>query len=339
MQHIFFLHSNICTIVAYETIKELIENREKVTIILNRGMKFPFFKGFVRLIDFQYITDEYRNSSRNILHKFLNYRFHYLPQFDKKAKEIIDNKDFVLYTPSYNQFTLRAFFKSSYLKGYYYLEEGTMAYISDDILKRIYYSKLFFRGRLFSGLFGVKEHYDYKITSKFKGAICLSSYAFPWLKKNKRLTTIDEYLLSLDEIPLKVDAIVVTGYLFEDVNKIYKGLDLIFNHILSNGFKKRVAVKFHPTAYSYDKHKCEQIRHYIENKYFGFEIIFVTPSYSIEGSLYRYKTELYSIFGMSSLCLYSLILGSSAFVTNLGTTITLEEVHSVNDFLAKANNN
>ena len=75
MNHIFFLHSNICTIVAFNTIKGLIEKEEKVVVILNRGTKFPFFVEKVKTFDIQYITDEYRKSSSNIIGKFLNYRF------------------------------------------------------------------------------------------------------------------------------------------------------------------------------------------------------------------------------------------------------------------------
>ena len=210
MRHIFFLHSNICTIVAFETIKELIEREEDVVVILNRGTKFPFFEGKLEVFDIQYITDEYRKLSSNLIGKFLNYRFHYLPKFDVKAKEIIRNRDFILYTPSYNQFTLRAFLNSPHLIGYYYLEEGSISYVSDSILKRKYYYKLFIKGRLLSALLGVKEYYDFKITPKFKGAICISSYTFPWLEKNKIINNIDQYMLTLDNSSLLFDSIIVT---------------------------------------------------------------------------------------------------------------------------------
>lgn len=337
MNHIFFLHSNICTIVAFKTIKELIEKDENVVVILNRGTKFPFFMGMVKIFDIQYITDKYRKPSSNIIQKFFNYRFYYLPCFDVKAKEIIGTEEFILYTPSYNQFALRSFFNSPFLRGYYYLEEGTMSYVSENILKSRYYSKLLFKGRLFSFILGVKEYYDYKMTSKFKGVICMSTYAFPWLKEKKIVNRIDEYLANIDYKPLMVDAIVVTGYLYEDINKIFSGFDIIFNRILLDGKEKKIAIKFHPTAASYCRQKCQQIRNYLEMKYHVVEFFFVEPSYSIEGSLYQCKSDLYSIFGMSSLCLYSLILGSSSFVVNLNDSITLEEISCVEDFLAKAN--
>ena len=336
MNHIYFLHSNICTIVAFKTIKELIEKGDNVVIILNRGTKFPFFEGKVRIFDIQYITDEYRKSSSNVIGKYLNYRFHYLPLFDETAKEIIGEEEFILYAPSYNLFILRYFFNSSYLKGYYYLEEGTLSYTSKKLLLRRYYKKIFLKGRLVSGLLGLREYFDSKVTKKFKGCICLSDQAFQWLSYNKTISTIDDYLYALDEPPLIVDALIVTGYLNEDILELYKGLDSIFAQIrLKN--QKSVAVKFHPTAASYQREKCKQIKTYLTSKYTNTEILFVNTSYSLEGSLYQRKTDLYSIFGMSSLCLYSLIFGSRSYVINRETPKEINEVSSVENFMYRAN--
>jgi hypothetical protein len=337
MKHIFFLHSNTCVITAYQTIKELIKNNEKVIVILNRGTKFPFYNGDVTIFDIQFITDNFRKRSTNFFNKIYNYKFQYLPHFDVIAKEIIGEEQFILYAPSYNQFTLRSFFNSKYLIGYYYIEEGTLSYLSLKSLKRKFYKKMYLKGRFISKVIGLKEYYDYVITNKFRGAICLSTYAFPWLSNNKIINKFDEYLVNLNEKSLDVDALIVTGYLFETLDEIYNGLNIIFDKILSDSNKRKVAIKFHPTAFSYHREKCELVKQYLNNKYSNLEIIFLESSYSVEGSLYRNKTDLYSIFGISSLCLYSLVFGSNSFVVYRKHSMYLDEITSVDDFLKKAN--
>ena len=107
-------------------------------------------------------------------------------------------------------------------------------------------------------------------------------------------------MLNLDEAPLNVDAFIVTGYLFETLDDIYKGFSIIFDQITSDSNKRKIAIKFHPTAFSYQREKCELIKHYLNAKYSNLEINFVESSYSVEGSLYRNPTELYSIFGNSA---------------------------------------
>ena len=212
-----------------------------------------------------------------------------------------------------------------------------MSYMSERILLKRYYKKLFRKGLIFSGLLGVRVFYDYKITKKFKGAICLSLNAFPWLNKNKIINKSDDYFSKQEETPLNVDAFIVTDYLSDKLEDIKKGLSLIFDHLLLSEKKNKVALKFHPTAYSYQREKCECIRKFLELKYPEFEIVYVLPSYSIEGFLWRCKTEIYSIFGLSSLCLYALIMGSKAFIINRSSLFSLDEVSTVNDFLVKAN--
>ena len=59
MKHIFYLHSNICVIAAYDTIERCVNEGNRVVVISNRNTAFSFFRGKIEFHDIQPITDKY----------------------------------------------------------------------------------------------------------------------------------------------------------------------------------------------------------------------------------------------------------------------------------------
>lgn len=337
MKHIFYLHSNICVIAAFDTIKELVEDGENVVVVSNRRTAFPFFRGRISFFDIQEITDKYRLNTNNVVKKLINYKYKYLPHFTESANTIIGNEDFILYTPSYNLFIIRPYLKSPYLKGYYFIEEGTMTYNTEDFLRKRYYFNRYHRGRILSDLFGVGETLDYKTTKKFKGCIALSNFAFPWCKENKTINGTSNYMSLIDTPPVSADCFIVTGYLQEETKDVMEGISKIMTHIYENGNPNSIAFKFHPTAFSYEKEKVEAIQQYIAKEYPKLNVIYMPAKYSVESTLFTSNTIMYSIFGISSLSLYSLLFGSKSYYVPNASNAIVKEIPTVDDFLHLTN--
>lgn len=328
MNHIFSIHSNICVIVVYERVKQLLENNENVIIVSDRNTKFPFFEDRIKFYDIQYITDTYRGKCSNSIQKFVNYAFEYLPHYKKSAKQIINEEDFTLYLSSCNYFTVSPYLWNKHCKEYYFIEEGTMSYMDLGELRRRYKKQLR-KGQALLNLIGFRTSFDFYTDKRFRGCICVSQSAFPWCETNKFVADLSYYIKAdtNENNEEEYNAIVVTDYLDKDISIILQGFSLIFDDILKRG-NTRIAIKMHPTAFSYQKEKIKEIEKYVKQTYSCINVAFLPSSCVIEKMLVRNKVIVYSIFDVSSLLLYALALNSRAIVLTCNGKIEMKELTS-----------
>ncbi len=332
MNHIFSIHSNICVIVIYDRVRKLLENNENVIIVSDRNTAFPFFQDRILFNDIQYITDKYRGSCKNIFSKFINYAFEYLPHYKKSAKKIIGNEDFILYLSSCNYFTISPYLWNKHCKGYYFIEEGTMSYMDVDELRRRYKKQLY-SGQILLNLIGFRTTFDFYTDSRFGGCICVSEYAFPWCKTNKIVSDLRCYCNNeMSDYDL-YDYLIVTDYLDKDIGVIFQGFEMVLNTITPLPQDKRIGVKMHPTAYSYQKEKINEIQNLISRKYSDIKVVFLPSNYVVEKMLIKKHTIVYSIFDVSSLLLYALALNSRAFVLTANHGVNMKELKTITELL------
>ena len=337
MNHIFYLHSNTCVISCFETLEGLVNKGENVVVVLERNTAFPFFEGKVKLFNMQTIIDKYRKNTTNALSRIINYKLKLFPQCALFANEIIDKQDFVLYTPSYNMYTIRPFVNNPYCKGYFFIEEGFQAYLSEEKLQEMYKTRRYKGGRFLLGLIGEEDNYDYEITSKFKGCIGLSKYSFPWCK-NKIITGFNGYFENMPYEDTEINYLISTDFLKDDLDIIKEAFKFVVDNILKKGINAKIAIKFHPTAYSFENGKVVAVIEYLKVLYKNTNVIILPPSYSLETLMYHRKIELYCIFGISSLMLYGLMLGTKPFAVKKGySSVSTMAIVSIPDFLSIAN--
>ncbi len=338
MKHIFYLHSNICVIAVFHAVSQLIDKGEKVVIVSERNTRFPDLSDQLLFYDIEPIIDKYRRNTNSKLKQLINYRFELIPRYNSFAKDVINNEDFILYIPSYSMYTILPFLRNVHCRGYYFIEEGTMSYMSQESLRRRYLKRRYLNGRMFLDLIGAGETPDYKITRKFKGCICISEEAFPWCRENKILTNVDCYFSILSDGDEDIDSLIITNYLREDKQLIINAFKLIIDTLCANNRNAKIGIKFHPTAYAYEAQKIKDILSAIRDDYKFLDFTLLPSSYSVEGLMYKRHINVYSVFGMSSLLLYSLMLKSRSFqLTYKNDEIMLNEIPGIQDYLAVVN--
>lgn len=311
MNHIFYLHSNTCVISSFDVISQLLSKDEKVIIISERNTKFPFFEGQITLYDMQKTIDTYRNNTHNVFQLAINYKISLMPHCEEVAMDIIDEQDFIFYTPSYNMYSVKPFLTSKYCKGYYFIEEGFMAYLSEETLRRHYRNRRYKQLHFLMDFIGAGESFDYLVTDKFRGCYGLTEYSFPWCHNNKVVTGFDGYFSNqvFDDVDVKY--LITTDWLKDDFDVLKKAFDSTLNEILHNDEHPKLAIKFHPTAFINEKKKINSLIDYIQNKFKGIDLEVLPSSFSIETLMYHHPLNIYCIFGVSSLQLYALMLKST----------------------------
>lgn len=331
MNHIFYLHSNTCVISAYDIIEDLVSKQETVIIVSERNTKFSFFKGKVLFYDMQKIIDRYRKPSKNFFGKFLNYKKQIIPHCGLYAKEIIDNMDFVFYTPSYNMYSVKPFLLDQHCRGYYFIEEGFMAYLSDDTLRKHYNNRRYKGGRFLLDFVGTGDSYDYYVTNKFKGCYGLTDYSFPWCD-NKVITKFDGYFSNLPYDDIDVNNLITTDWLSANIEILQSAFKAVVDKININRCSK-IAIKFHPTAFINEKGKIDILIEYLHRNYDDIEFIILPSSFSVEALMYHRTVNIYCIFGVSSLQLYALMLKSRPFMVSKNEEIDIKEIESIPQFV------
>lgn len=312
MKHIFSIHSNICAIAIYDTVRHLVEEKKQVIIVSDRNTKFPFFTSSIKFYDIQYITDKYKKNTSNLFCKLVNYAISYLPQYKISARDIINDEEFILYLSSSNYFTMTPYLRSKKCKGYYYIEEGSMSYMPLNLLKKIYYRQLASRQFLLN-IIGSRTRFDYAIDDRYLGCICLSEKAFPWCNDKKIVNTFNGYFFNIQQEEINADYLIITDYLNEDTSKYINAFEKIIDSIMNRVEIKKIAIKFHPTAMSYESQKARIIVDTIKTSYSNITFVILDPSFSIEKLMSQHKVNVYCVFGMSSLLLYSCVMGSTPY--------------------------
>lgn len=340
MRHIFYLHSNICAIVSHSIISDLVRKNEEVVVVSERKTTFPSFKDQTIVYDIQQVIDTYRKKNQKLIGHVINYRFDLIPQLRKFAKNVIDNQDFILYLPSCNMFTIQPFLKSKYCHGYYFIEEGTLSYLSKEKLKQRYYTRKYKEGLFLLDFLNMGIAYEFKVSNKFKGCICLSDKAYPWCSNDlKTIVNIKDSLVAFEYLNITTDIVITTDYLRSQLSNYLDAFDIVIKKIVSENPNYKIYVKFHPTAYLFEEIKMNKIMEHISKKYGDNIIGYLQPSYLMEGLLCNNKVRLYSIFGQSSLLLYALVFGSKAFVVEMDNNdVSINEIADVNNFLNISNN-
>lgn len=332
MNHIFYLHSNTCVIASYDIIDKLLSKGENVIVVTERGTGFPFFDGKVSLFDVQKVINAYRIHTKTLLGKVINYKTSLHPHCRLFANEVINSKDFILYTPSYNMYSIKPFLYSNHCKGYYFIEEGFMAYLSKQTLQIHFRNRQIKKGHILMHLVGAGESFDYKITKMYKGCIGLSEYSFPWCKDNKIITSFDGYFSNIPFEEVGTQNLITTDWLSDDVEVLKAAFKITIQKMNSNVKQSKIAIKFHPSAFVNEKHKIDEIVNYIHKEFCGIDFFLLPASFSVEALLYYRRINLYCIFGVSSLQLYAIMLKSTAFMVGKAD-LSITEIKNIPEFL------
>lgn len=333
MNHIFYLHSNTCVISSYDVISQLLSRNERVIIVSERNTKFPFFEGQVALYDMQETIDKYRNNTHNVFLLAINYKTSLMPHCEEVAKSIIDEQDFIFYTPSYNMYSVKPFLNSQYCKGYYFIEEGFMAYLSEETLRKHFRNRRYKQFHFLMDFIGAGESYDYHVTNGFKGCYGLTDYSFPWCTTNKVVTSFDGYFTNLKVDNAGFNFLITTDWLKDASDILLEAFNETIKEIIDNYSPSKIAIKFHPTAFINEKDKIELILDAIRNNFKSIDFVILPASFSIEALMYHNHVKLYCIFGLSSLQLYALMLKSIPFMVTKEDKVEIKEIKNIPEFV------
>lgn len=335
MNRIIYIHSNILTMCCFKTVKESLDRNEKVIIITNRGYKWPFFNGSVSVYDFADIfqgedKDRVALHSLRALKDYFRYR-RYRTHLNRVVKKIIAGEDYTFYMPSMALDMTYIFAHNRHCKCYYYVDEGSLSYAPRETLEKYIPNK---RKNEIKSLLGIKDHYHYETSSKFKGTISITKEAFEWnTYKEKIINTIEEYVSEVRQsIPI-LDDVIITAYLNEEFTVITRSLDFTIENIFSKNPNSRIGIKIHPHAVNYNKEKTLRVQNYLEEKYAG-KLTQIPVAVSIEVMSIIYHPRLYSLFSLSSIILYGLLYHSSdtKLIDYEEGTVTIRDITSVEEY-------
>ena len=337
MNRIFYIHSNIVTICCYQTVKECLARKEKVIIITNRGCTWPFFKDKVTIFDFakMFQGEDQRKvalHSLKAMKDYMNFR-RYLSHHNNVVKSIVANEDFYYYMPSMSMVTSVKFVNNKYCKGYYYVDEGYLAYTPAEKLKKYIPNK---KKNIIKKLFGIEDHYHLEILSNFKGTVSISQDAFEWNVNGERIVnSVNDYIAEIKEdIPYYSD-VILTEYLTQDYEIIIKCIDNVVEMILQDNPKSKIGLKIHPHAITYNREKTISVQTYIKEKYAGI-ITLIPVDISIEVMSIVYHPRLYSLLELSSIILYAILFNSSKtrLIEYKNNETNIKEISSIDDYNA-----
>ncbi len=314
MTHIFYLISNICSIVAYDVINQ-ISHSDRVVVILNRGCVFDVLKDKIECFDATERFKGYRNHLGSLwevdTYKHLNAYKKYLRDAKCWLRDIINGEDFYLYLPNYAIEMCQMLARNKHCQGYYYLEEGTMAYMSITSIKKLNYDIKTRIGNVARFLLlGIRSSFQLEVTSKFAGTIALSNEAFQWNKqKEKRLIEGKGYLELKSRGLTFYDNCIIISYASYDIEVTLSAIDVAVNHITEVHTSDSIAIKLHPQSYFFYPDYASTLEEAIMKRYGGRVVILPIP-YPVEASIMLNHSSIYSIFVRSSLSLYSLVMSN-----------------------------
>lgn len=310
MKHIFYCHSPICIITIYETVKKLSDYNEDIVIILSRGARWLYNIKNIKIVD---ITDEkcfldvmHIRTPKKVLLAHKKYA-----EMDKIASNIVDGKDFLLYIPIIEPFTI-SFIRSKHCLGYYFIEEGILSYSSLQTVRRNRKKNFLFLARLI----GIRYYNFYTRFPKFKGTIAISNKAFSWnIYKERVVNRIDNVpLLASDSYNICYN-IIVFSHLYYDLKKRYslidycKAIDFTISQIINSD---NVAIKFHPVTPKLEKEMMDKIIKYVHANYGNITVL--PNEFSIELNVLNYHSKVFCIFTKSSVFKYSKMFNEQSFL-------------------------
>lgn len=326
MKYIFVTHSNICSLVIYNSVLKLIKEKQKVIIIKNRGVKWLFEENGIIFFDLSNLHRRwyiYRPKSIIDLIK----RYYYIYLLNKDIKRIINKDDFILYIPNYSVNYQAKLAEDKKCKGYYLIEEGLQSY-NYDYLKQCYKNRSFLLRH--KNLFGLTDRFCMETTEKFLGTIAISKDAFDWNSKQK---IVEKEFPKLLTNYSTYKNIVVTGFLGEDMELVRQKLKFLLKSFEERG-EREMVVKFHPHVYYNSPQKIVCLENFLRQQK-GMSISILPADYIVEFSIIKDKSSIYSLDEFSSLNIYSLMFGGKSYIC---TQDKLYEFHNIEECLTYVNN-
>ena len=308
MKHIFYIHSNICAIIAKSIIDLLLnENKSKIVIILARKTQWMYNKKNITFIDGDIFSDNIQLGFKKInsINKYIEYK-KFIKEKRSKIYDIF-KESFYLYTPtSRNLFSFIGFTNIN-CKGYFFIEEGTLSYRKKQttILEIIKYT--------ISQILGIKRFYFFYTNNKFKGVYAINSHAFPWCN-NKKKVIVNLPKEKANYIkPMKY--ILTFGYLTLDAQTYIKACEKIIDFLYKQK-ETYIGFKFHPYTYTNNNELIEILSLFLLNNKRNIEFIDLHHTI-IEEYIYYYHSEIICIDNLiSSLVLYSTIFNGKSYFYN-----------------------
>lgn len=322
-------------ICCYQTVKDALAQSDKVIIITDRSCGWHFFQGKVIVYDFASLFDNEYNKrvsfhGLGFFWDYYKYR-RYCHHLNKVVKTIVNEEDFIFYMPSMAKDVTVTFVYNKYCRGYYYVDEGTLAYRNQELLSQMIPTNF---TNSIRKLLKIEDHYHYEILPSFKGTVSITKEAFKWNKNNTRIVNpIKECVLELKTNMPSFDDVIVTSYFSEDINIINKGIDYTIKFILNSNPDSRIGIKFHPFAITNNNKKTSMVMQCIRNKY-NERISIIPNEVSIEAMSLVYHPRLFTLFALSSIILYGLLLKSSDgyLVYNEEDNVSIKQVDSVEEY-------
>lgn len=315
MKHIFFTHSNITSIVINETIESLLNNGENVIVITRRGTDWPIISNET-VIDFSKMIISSLCSSAVIKH---------IITLSTCVDSIINKEDFLLYLPTSYDEVYYFFQKSKFCKGYYYIEEGVLAYKSLNFVRED--KNLFKRG--IKHLLGYyPDHYFFD--DRFIGTISISEKAFQWNQRKRIVNNSETYFKRACNNQRSYSKIVVFGYLSGDVSFYKSAVETIIQN--NGGDITNIAIKFHPRSNFVEPQKKNEIIQYILS--FSPNAVILENEYVLEKAIFD-KIVIICIQVTSSVLFYNLLMGNKCYLYRKAIDGSVDELafDSISDYL------
>lgn len=336
MVHYFYVHSNICIITVYESVFKILEENktDKIVILVSRGCSWPVNNPNIKVVDcqkFELAGSLHLRKEKmfTLLHSLFSYR-RYLKELYSKINEFVAEEDFYIYLPIYDNELSHAFVQNEHCKGYYFIEEGSIDYLPLSYVYKIAWrTKQALFKRIVYPLLGSKFYFILHQGQNFLGCISLYKEAFPFIDDKIHIVNGNSSYVSQVEESKYFDNIIVTGYLFED-EQILRCCILKLLQSFNN--TESIAFKIHPEVYSYYPEKIRIIKDIIRKS--GKKVELLGPSYSVEASIFKAHSNIYSLFTKSSLLLYALKNNASAYaITMSNGNIEYEKFSNINEVI------
>ena len=309
MKHIFYCHSSICIITIYETVKKLSDYNEDIIIILARGAKWFYNLRNVEVID---ITDKkclfdviHIRTLKKILLAHKNYA-----EMDRMVSNIVGERDFLLYIPVIEPFSI-SFIRNKHCLGYYFIEEGILSYQPLQAVRKKRNRNFLFIAKFI----GIRYYNFYTRFSTFKGTLAINNKAFPWnIYKERVVNRIDNVPLQTSDSYNICYNIIVFSNLFYKSLKHYsladycKAIDFTISQISNSN---NIAIKFHPRTPHLEKEMMDEILRYVHTNYANITIL--PDEFSIELNVLNYHSKVFCVFIKSSVFNYSKMFNEQSF--------------------------
>lgn len=343
MKHVFYLHSNICNIVVYDYIEDLINKGNDIVVLTNRGCKFPYFNNRIKYYDlYEMLGKQRRLGSIVSISTYISlYKYKkYYSQLKVIAKEVVCGDDFIIYVPNYGIDIVPLLEKNKKCKGYYYIEEGGMSYVDMSVLKKRYNRPLTRLASFFRHfVLGIDTNFQLKLSKNFLGTISISAKAFEWNKKNKIVAELTSYKKTIGFQSYSYDYIIIVSYYRMKLSSLKLALETILHHINLSGKKNpSIAIKIHPQVFVYYPDYLNSVNKMLD---LSFPSIYsLSPDYIVENSIIINNTTIYSLRDLSSLAIYSIAFANSLsyWVKENGDSFDILSISTFSDYIINVYN-